>query len=174
GTRCAPARALAGPARIDQPDRLVGAGARRRAFNTAAVLLRRVGVAAAAVGFIRLGAGVELPGAARFGLGPDDCGHDVAAARRAASPYTRAEFCAAARPGRAALRRRLWVDVDDRGRRPASAGARRALGRARTALALWHCGGGRDGVADLARQAMVPEPLPSPTAACRIRRGGGS
>src|SRR4029077_9321679 len=104
GTRCAPARALAGPARIDQPDRLVGAGVRRRRFHAAAVLLRRDGVAGAAVGFIRPGAGVELPGAARCGLGADDCGHDVAAARCAASPYTRAEFRAATRAGRAAVR----------------------------------------------------------------------
>ena len=56
------------------------------------------------------------------------------------------------------------------------AGVWLAAGVVLEAMALVALLGGRHciAVADLARQAVVPEPLPSPAASRRVRRSGGS
>ena len=63
----------------------------------------------------------------------------------------------------------VWM-IDRRG----AAGHRShgIMGCARTAALPRRCSRRCDAVAGLARQAVVPEPLPSPAAACRLRRGG--
>ena len=88
-----------------------------------------------------------------------------------AAPLRHVRDRKAAHPRDASLYPRLFRGLDGRGRGSPACRAHSAIGLALAAAVARRCFGAWCGVAGFAGQAMLPEPLPSPAATRRIRRG---